>query len=174
MTTIADYAFFNSGIVVDSEYHKLNIPDTVRNLGKYAFSVRASEIYFSKNIKVIHESAVITNVVKKMTLPKNLEVIDDWGLRTSGQIKTLTIPSKVRSIGKGNFYGNGKVIIKSKKLKKIGTFSFETSYAVKYGKKVNKRTIIVPKSKVNEYAKMLKKSMSVNAKKKIKFIVKGK
>ena len=85
---------------------------------------------------------------------KNIETFDSKAFYKCTQITKITIPSKVKKIGKQAFYGCKKlktITIKTTKLNQnvVGKQAFKgTSKQVK---------VKVPKSKVKEYKSMLRK-----------------
>lgn len=67
-------------------------------------------------------------------------------------MKTISLPKKLESIGSKAFYKCGKlktIKIQSTVLKKVGKNAFKSIY--------KKATIKVPKKKLGEYKKLLKK-----------------
>jgi len=75
---IKDYAFCGSNL------HRVNLPDTIKKIGKYAF-------YNCSNLS-------------GMTLPEGLESIGDYAFRNDTGLREITIPSTVRAIGSNAFY----------------------------------------------------------------------
>ena len=117
----------------DTQIRNLQLPDNVRAIGEEAFCTEA----ISGNMKTIKLSA-------------KLKTIGKWAF--SGQkFKELTIPSNVEKIGSHVFSGCqslNKIVIKSKKLKKIGPLAFETIG--------HNAVIYVPQEKEQEYREMLR------------------
>lgn len=141
-----------------SSLKKVEMPNTVRSIGKHAFCycVRLKEISFSSELEVLEAAAFdCCEELRYIQLPKSLKVIKKNCFADVGA-KTITVPENVEEIQKKAFSSlsgfTGKqtrIIIKSKKIKKWGDDIFE--YAN------NKLVIEVPKSKYKEYKKALKK-----------------
>ena len=116
----------------DTQIRNLQLPDNVRAIGDDAF-----------------EADMLSGNMKTIKLSAKLKTIGKWAF--SGQKFTeLTIPSNVEKIGTHAFSGCqslNKIVIKSKKLKKIGTLAFED-----IGHNV---VIYVPKEKEQEYREMI-------------------
>ena len=97
-------------------------------------------------------------------IPNSVTSIGNWAFYKCTKLKKITIPAKVTSIGKEAFYGckNLKnITIKTTKLtsKTIGSKAFKRIHA--------KATIKVPKKKLADYKKILRKK-GVGSKAKIK------
>ena len=103
-------------------------------------------------------------MITKVTIGADITTIGKQAFYNCVNLKKITIPAKVTSIGKQTFYGckNLKnITIKTTKLtdKKIGSKAFKGIHA--------KATIKVPKKKLADYKKILKKK-GVSSKVKIK------
>ena len=98
-------------------------------------------------------SVTVKNTVKIGGITYKITSIGTNAFKNCKKLKKVTIGKYVTTIGKNAFYGDKKLkkmIIKSKKLKKVGKNAL---------KGVNKTVQIqVPKSKRNTYKKLFKKS----------------
>ena len=102
--------------------------------------------------------------VQSVVIGKNVTAIGDRAFYKCTKLSKISIPSKVSKIGKRAFYGCKKlknITIKTQKLssKKVGNEAFKGIHS--------KATIKVPKSKLKDYKKLLKKK-GVGSKVKIK------
>lgn len=134
---IGERAFENIGI------KKLILPDSVLEIGEYAFS--------SQSV-----SLPVDGCIERIKLPSKLQKIGESSFSFQ-HIKCITIPENVTSIGKYAFEGCihlKRVIIKSKKLKKVGKDAFYDT---------DKNLVVyVPKDKIDDYRKMLWKGAAFN------------
>ena len=132
----------------------VKFPKTLKRIDAYAFSAaQISNLQLPDNVTVIGEAAfypsVTSGTIKKIKLPAKLKTIGKSAFEDQ-KFKELTIPSNVEKIGSHAFSGCqslNKIVIKSKKLKKIGTLAFED-----IGHNV---VIYVPKEKEQEYREMI-------------------
>lgn len=141
VTEIGESAFVGMNIS-----GKITIPDTVTKLGEGAFAANetATEIVIGSGITKIPKMCFSGNTnVTKVTIGKNVKTISEEAFADC----------KLKN-----------VVIKSKKLKKIGNNAFacckETHKNGYTGYKgvSRKITVKVPKSKLNEYKKLVTKS----------------
>ena len=132
----------------------VKFPKTLKQIDAYAFcDTQIRNLQLPDNVRVIGDDAfeadMISGNMKTIKLSAKLKTIGKWAF--SGQKFTeLTIPSNVEKIGTHAFSGCqslNKIVIKSKKLKKIGTLAFED-----IGHNV---VIYVPKEKEQEYREMI-------------------
>ncbi|WP_026524346.1 leucine-rich repeat domain-containing protein [Butyrivibrio sp. MB2005] len=141
VTEIGEGAF--SGMNISG---KITIPDTVTKLGKGAFAANetVNEIVIGSGITKIPKMCFSGNTnVTKVTIGKNVKTISEEAFAGC----------KLKN-----------VVIKSKKLKKIGNNAFSCHKWVKKNEFTvsvgisRKITVKVPKSKLNEYKKLVTKS----------------
>ncbi|MDE5783158.1 MAG: leucine-rich repeat protein, partial [Prevotella sp.] len=99
---IGAYAFSNSkvrgGIV---------IPDNVVNIGKYAFyNCNATSISLPFGLTRINEHSFeeCDNLCDTLTIPQNVEVIDNYAFSRCNKIRALSLPSKLNYISDWAFY----------------------------------------------------------------------
>ncbi len=153
--------------------------NTVERIGRYAFDgcMHLKKVRFSKNLKRIEYCAFADARLKELILPDRITVIEEeafsmleaqWrrvhlprSLKRVGElafaginVKKLVIPPNVERIGVAAFTPQTgkklkKVVIQSKKIKKIG------AYGISNGN--GRIKVIVPKDKYKEYKKMLRK-----------------
>ena len=132
----------------------VKFPKTLKQIDAYAFcDTQIRNLQLSDNVRAIGEEAFCTEEIsgnmKTIKLSAKLKTIGKWAF--SGQkFKELTIPSNVEKIGSHAFSGCqslNKIVIKSKKLKKIGPLAF--------GDIAHNAVFYVPKEKEEEYREML-------------------
>ncbi|WP_026525022.1 leucine-rich repeat domain-containing protein [Butyrivibrio sp. MB2005] len=145
VTEIYDSAF--SGMNISG---KITIPDTVTKLGEGAFAANdtATEIVIGSGITKIPTMCFSGNTnVTKVTIGKNVKTISEKAFAGC----------KLKN-----------VVIKSKKLKKIGKYAFACSKEINKNRFVHykgvslKITVKAPKSKLNDYKKLITKSWKKN------------
>ncbi len=132
-------AFENAGI------KKLMLPDSVLEIGEYAFS--------SQSV-----SLPVDGCIEQIKLPLKLRKIGDSAFSFQ-HVKCITIPQNVTNIGKKAFEGCihlKRVIIKSRKLKKIGRDAF-------YDTDEN-LVVYVPRDKIDDYRRLLWKGAAFDIK----------
>lgn len=129
---------------------KITIPDTVTKLGEGAFAANetATEIVIGSGITKIPTMCFSGNTnVSKVTIGKNVKTISEEAFADCG-LK--------------------QVVIKSKKIKKIGKYAFSCQKWVKKNGITDsvgisrKITVKAPKSKLNDYKKLITKSWKKN------------
>lgn len=142
------------------EFAKLNsvkFPKTLKRIDAYAFSdTQINNLQLSDNVTVIGEGAfypsIISGKIKTIKLPAKLKIIGKWAFEEQ-KFTELTIPANVEKIGAQAFSGCQslkKIVIKSKKLKKIGSRAFAT---------IGQNAVIyIPKERETEYRKMIEDS----------------
>lgn len=152
--------------------------DTVEGIGESAFEscLHLKKVRFSRNLKRIECCAFAGARLKELILPDRITMIEEeaffmleaqWrrvhlprSLKRVGElafgginVKKLVIPPNVERIGVAAFSPEGKrlkkVVIKSKKIKKIGTYGIDNGEG--------RIKVIVPKDKYKKYKKMLRK-----------------
>ena len=132
----------------------VKFPKTLRRIDAYAFSAaQISNLQLPDNVTVIGKAAfypsVTSGTIKKVKLPAKLKTIGKSAFEDQ-KFTELTIPSNVEKIGSYAFSGCqslNKIVIKSKKLKKIGPLAF--------GDIAHNAVFYVPKEKEEEYREML-------------------
>ena len=134
----------------------LNIGANVKTIGSGAFRgcINLTTVKMGKGVTTIGSNAFMgCKKLKKLTIGANVTKIGNNAFKSCVALAKVTIPAKVTSIGTGAFAGckNLKsVIIKSKKLKKVGSKAFKTVNASAKFK--------CPAAKLKAYTKLLKKS----------------
>lgn len=166
------------------ENTKIEIKEGTEYIGTGAFVLQENitEITLPDSVKYIGSGAFSCTAIKTITLPKNLEVIEDTVFSDCSNLKAITIPDSVKSIGVSAFggcvnlstveFGNNLRLINSnafegcikltkitlpKKLENIGSAAF-------YGCKKLK-TISVPSSVYDIDADSFKDTLWLKAKK---------
>ncbi|MFR1255416.1 MAG: leucine-rich repeat domain-containing protein [Eubacterium sp.] len=142
------------------EFAKLNsvkFPNTLKKIDAYAFgSTPIYYVYLPDSVKYIGESAFDMDGeergIVKLKLSRNLKSIGKAAFRQN-KIKEVVIPSNVEKIGAHAFVECNnlkRIVIKSKKLKKVGSRAFADM-----GKDA---VIYIPKERETEYRKMIEDS----------------
>ena len=135
----------------------VKFPKTLKRIDAYAFSdTQISSLQLPDNVTVIGEGAfypsIISGKIKTIKLPAKLKTIGKWAFEEQ-KFTELTIPANVEKIGAQAFSGCQslkKIVIKSKKLKKIGSRAFAT---------IGQNAVIyIPKERETEYRKMIEDS----------------
>ena len=127
-----------------------------------AYCEKLKTINFPDNMKVLtNEWFAYCPRLRKVTLPKSIKWIQSGAFNAS-YLESITIPENVEKLGGGislflSTKRLKKLVIKSKKIKKVGANAF-----FDFPKKA---TIYVPNSKKKEYTKMFRKA---NLPKKVK------
>ena len=99
---LPDYAFSGSYI---KDY---KLPKTLKKIGKGAFSynVLLKELIIPESVEEIGRDLLFFSTeVEKVRFPDNLEVMNDFLCAECWKLKEVNIPSKVREIYSGIFYG---------------------------------------------------------------------
>lgn len=149
--------------IVDNAFKKkyklksITIGKNVKTIGDDAFykCTSLTSVKLPSGVTKIGEDAFYgCKKLKSVTLSSNLKTIDDKAFYKCTALTSITIPSKVNKIGKMAFYGCKKlkkITINTSKLtdKKVGSKAFKGIES--------KATIKVPKKKVSDYEKLLKK-----------------
>ena len=161
---------------VDAEEKNITVPATMTMDGvTYKVTVVAEnafknkktveEVVLGENVKTIEDNAFSgCKNLKKVSMNGTVTEIGNKAFYKCTSLTSIEIPSKVNKIGKQAFYGckNLKnITIRTNKLtdKKVGSNAFKGISS--------KATIKVPKSKLSQYKKLLKKK-GVSAKATIK------
>ena len=135
----------------------VRFPKTLKRIDAYAFSdTQISSLQLPDNVTVIGEGAfypsIISGKIKTIKLPAKLKIIGKLAFEEQ-KFTELTIPANVEKIGAQAFSGCQslkKIVIKSKKLKKIGSRAFAT---------IGQNAVIyIPKEREIEYRKMIEDS----------------
>ena len=135
----------------------VKFPKTLKRIDAYAFSdTQISSLQLPDNVTVIGEGAfypsIISGKIKTIKLPAKLKTIGKWAFEEQ-KFTELTIPANVEKIGAQAFSGCQslkRIVIKSKKLKKIGSRAFAT---------IGQNAVIyIPKERETEYRKMIEDS----------------
>lgn len=159
---------------------KIILKDGIKKIGHNAFGDfgKLESVKFPKGLKSIGAYAFCDTRIKKLDLPDEIEEIKSSAFKStmvSGKIKKLKLPAKLRKIGKAAFEEQKmsevtipskvekietrafcgceylkKIVIKSKKLKKVGSRAFADM-----GKDA---VIYIPKERETEYRKMIEDS----------------
>lgn len=163
-------------IVTGSKEKEVTVPDEifindekykVTSVAENAFKNKKTveEVVLGENVKTIEDNAFSgCKNLKKVTMNGQITAIGNKAFYKCTSLTSIEIPSKVKKIGKQAFYGckNLKnITIRTNKLtdKKVGSNAFKGISS--------KATIKVPKSKLSQYKKLLKKK-GVSAKATIK------
>lgn len=162
VNTIGSYAFYDFYGPTSKYLKKVTMPDSVKVVECCAFEglEKLKTVRLSKKLKRIEDYAFAMCSITPLKLPDSLVSIGDYSLGWGSVKGTIIIPQNVKEMGK---YAMNippsvkKVVIKSKKIKKISKKAFYSD-----AKKV---TIILPKSKKSAYKKLFtKKSLGKNMK----------
>ena len=160
--TIGSYAFSsNDGWGDDNQYmKKVIMPNSVTVVKKGAFygAKKLKKVIFSKNLKKI-EADGFCCYLSSVKLPNSVEYIGEYAFKCEEMKGTIVIPKNVKTLGYDAFVNAHhvkKIIVKSKKLKKIDR---EIAFSR------NKITIFLPKSMKEKYQKLFTKK-----KKNIKYV----
>ena len=129
---IGDSAFYKCSFFFnwDEKDHRLVIPDSVKHIGKLAFSEigEVETIVISKNVEVI-ESKALKNLynVRKVIIPEGVKVIGSEAFYDCRALESLILPEGLESIGNDAFYNGGKIteLILPDSLKSIGDGAFK-------------------------------------------------
>lgn len=135
----------------------VKFPKGLKSIGAYAFcDTRIKKLDLPDEIEEIKSSAfkstMVSGKIKKLKLPAKLRKIGKATFEEQ-KMSEVTIPSKVEKIGTRAFCGCEylkKIVIKSKKLKKVGSRAFADM-----GKDA---VIYIPKERETEYRKMIEDS----------------
>ena len=163
-------------IVTGSKEKEVTVPDEifindekykVTSVAENAFKNKKTveEVVLGENVKTIEDNAFSgCKNLKKVSMNGTVTEIGNKAFYKCTSLTSIEIPSKVNKIGKQAFYGckNLKnITIRTNKLtdKKVGSNAFKGISS--------KATIKVPKSKLSQYKKLLKKK-GVSAKATIK------
>jgi hypothetical protein len=85
----------------------LHIPDTVRYIGKYAFSsgVDLSSLFFGESVETIADYAFSGLELNSVTIPNSVKHIGNSAFENN-KLTSLTIPGSVKHIGEKAFFQN--------------------------------------------------------------------
>ncbi len=153
--TIGESAFYDA--TQPANYQKLKkiiMPDSVTVIKSLALEglSELESIRFSKNLKRIEERSLGGYPMSSLKLPESLVYIGEKSIYFKDLKGTLVIPKNVKEIAKNGIDlppNVKKVVIKSKKIKKLSKKAFCSD-----AKKV---TIVLPKSKKSAYKKLFTK-----------------
>lgn len=104
VTSIGDYAFSISTYENVTEYRSYVSGSYERYKDNPIYGLRS--VSFGKNVKNIGKWAFAYNKLTSLKFPENLETIDEFAFRQSGQYLSLVIPNKVTTIGNSAFGNN--------------------------------------------------------------------
>ena len=151
---IGAYAFSSNGLWGDNNQYlkKVIMPDSVTAVKKGAFdgAEKLKTVRFSKNLKRIEQDA-FGCYLTAIKLPASVEYIGKHAFDCFYMKGTIVIPKNVKEIqyeAFGNAHNIKKVVIKSKKLKKVAKEIIHS---------INKVSFILPKSKKDSYQKFFTK-----------------
>ncbi len=124
------------------------------------------KVIFEDGIKLIKPIVMNSKSIKSVVLPSSVTKIDNEAFYGCKNISTITIPKKVKIIGRcafGQAEKLKKVVIKSKKIQEINMNAFVGT---------NNVTIYVPKDKYDEYSELVKESVKIATKYTVKALSK--
>ncbi len=163
--TIGAYAFYDFYGPASKQLKKVTMPDSVKVVERCAFGAleKLKTVRFSKNLKRIESRAFLLCEITPLKLPNSLVYIGDECFGIGFMKGNIVIPKNVKEIGA---YAiniptiKNKVVIKSKKLKKVSPKAFCNNA---------EGIIVLPKSKKSVYKKLFTKK---RLGKKMKFVYK--
>lgn len=159
--TIGAYAFSAGDYYKSNKYlRKIIMPDTVKAVKEGAFLhvEKLNTVRLSKNLKRVEQQAFSYCALTSLKLPDSLVYIGDRAFDAEKIKGTIVIPKNVKEIEDVAFPDAlkvKKVIVKSKKLKKVGKQIIGIASA--YENSVKKIKVILPKSKQKAYQKFFTK-----------------
>ena len=125
LKTIGEVAFQNCSSLTGS----LNLPDTIETIGQFAFNNCSSltgDLVIPNSITTISRASFQSckGLTGKLVLPDSITTIEPWAFYTDRFTGTLTLPSKLETLGEAAFgantnFENTKIVIPAS-LKKIG------------------------------------------------------
>ena len=125
LKTIGEAAFQNCSSLTGS----LNLPDTIETIGQFAFNNCSSltgDLVIPNSITTISRASFQSckGLTGKLVLPDSITTIEPWAFYTDRFTGTLTLPSKLETLGEAAFgantnFENTKIVIPAS-LKKIG------------------------------------------------------
>lgn len=125
LKTIGEAAFYNCSSLTGS----LNLPDKIESIGQFAFNSCRSltgDLVIPNSITTISRATFqdCKGLTGKLVLPDSITTIEPWAFYTDRFTGTLTLPSKLETLGEGAFganinFENTKIVIPAS-LKKIG------------------------------------------------------
>ena len=125
LKTIGEVAFQNCSKLTGS----LNLPDTIETIGQFAFNSCRSltgDLVIPNSITTISRATFqdCKGLTGKLVLPDSITTIEPWAFYTDRFTGTLTLPSKLETLGEAAFgantnFENTKIVIPAS-LKKIG------------------------------------------------------
>ena len=125
LKTIGEAAFQNCSSLTGS----LNLPDTIETIGQFAFNNCSSltgDLVIPNSITTISRASFQSckGLTGKLVLPDSITTIEGWAFYTDRFTVTLTLPSKLETLGEAAFgantnFENTKIVIPAS-LKKIG------------------------------------------------------
>lgn len=133
---------------------------TAVNASAFSGCKKLTSVTIGSNVNKIGSKAFKNCIkLKTVSLGKNISVIENYAFEGCKELSKVTLPAKVTKIGKRAFYNCKKlksVTVKGKGLKKVGASAF---------KNIRKNAVIkVPKSKKQNYTKLLKGKMNKDVK----------
>ena len=125
LKTIGEVAFQNCSKLTGT----LNLPDTIETIGQFAFNNCSSltgDLVIPNSITTISRASFQSckGLTGKLVLPDSITTIEGWAFYTDRFTGTLTLPSKLETLGEAAFgantnFENTKIVIPAS-LKKIG------------------------------------------------------
>ena len=125
LKTIGEVAFQNCSKLTGT----LNLPDTIETIGQFAFNNCSSltgDLVIPNSITTISRASFQSckGLTGKLVLPDSITTIEPWAFYTDRFTGTLTLPSKLETLGEAAFgantnFENTKIVIPAS-LKKIG------------------------------------------------------
>ena len=129
-----------------SKLTKINIPNTVKTIGKRAFCKfkKITEISLPNSITEIGECAFLNTNIAKINMPRSLKEFSG-GFAGMKKLKSITIPKEIKHISEYAFQSDtslSKVIFEGDNVEGIGDFAFSGCKSLKKIKFPKKLVVI--------------------------------
>ena len=129
-----------------SKLTKINIPNTVKTIGKRAFCKfkKITEISLPNSITEIGECAFLNTNIAKINMPRSLKEFSG-GFAGMKKLKSITIPKEIKHISDYTFQSDtslSKVIFEGDNVDSIGDFAFSGCKSLKKFKFPKKLVVI--------------------------------